>query len=156
MQKIDLSLVSKFVDASIPNDKRLALKLPKKIAEPHNCSLSFELDPFKTGAPIWLKRGERVTTQPMGPGAGQGLKPQGANYSSISMDCLLLPTGRPAFGAGFALLTPVFSRSPIGSFRVAFLMTRCSSEPLHAPRASLSLGVFLWPCNRRPLCRAVI
>ena len=29
MQKIDLSLVSKFVDASIANDKKLALKLAK-------------------------------------------------------------------------------------------------------------------------------
>lgn len=30
MQKIDLSLVSKFVDASIANDKKLALKLAKR------------------------------------------------------------------------------------------------------------------------------
>lgn len=64
MQKIDLSLVSKFVDASIANDKRLALKLAKKIAEQHNCSLSFELDTLDWSA-NWLKSDERVATQSM-------------------------------------------------------------------------------------------
>jgi hypothetical protein len=44
MEEIDLSLVSKFVDASMAHDKELALCLAKKIAEQHNCSLEFELD----------------------------------------------------------------------------------------------------------------
>lgn len=64
MQKIDLSLVSKFVDASIANDKKLALKLAKKIAEQHNCFLSFELDTLDWSA-NWLKSDERVATQAM-------------------------------------------------------------------------------------------
>lgn len=64
MQKIDLSLVSKFVDASIANDKKLALRLAKKIAEQHNCSLEFELDTLDWSA-NWLKSDERVATQSM-------------------------------------------------------------------------------------------
>lgn len=64
MQEIDLSLVSKFVDASMAHDKKLALRLAKKIAEQHNCSLDFELNALEWSA-NWLKTDERIATQAM-------------------------------------------------------------------------------------------
>lgn len=44
MNKIDLSLPSKFMDACVAKDKDNALRLAKLMAKQHNCTLKAELD----------------------------------------------------------------------------------------------------------------
>ena len=44
MQKIDLTLPGKFMDACVAKDKDKALRLAKLMAKQHNCTLKAELD----------------------------------------------------------------------------------------------------------------
>lgn len=44
MNKIDLSLPSKFMDACVAKNKDKALRLAKLMAKQHNCTLKAELD----------------------------------------------------------------------------------------------------------------
>ena len=43
MEAIDLSLPSRFIDASVANNKSLELDLARTMAKQHNCSLDYEL-----------------------------------------------------------------------------------------------------------------
>lgn len=44
MQKIDLTLPGKFMDACVAEDKEKALRLVKLMAKQYNCALKTELD----------------------------------------------------------------------------------------------------------------